>query len=70
VLSVYNWVKGMVKAIASVIVTPTGFWLIGRDMSGAQAGLILSFAIVASQGVSEYISGCPITDAAKVSLTC
>ena len=49
--SVYNWVKGMIRSLASVLVSATGFLLVGKDnISGPQAGLILSFAVTASQG--------------------
>ena len=47
---VYNWVKSMIRAISSVFVTATGFWLVSKDLSGAEVGLILSFAVAASQG--------------------
>jgi len=36
--------------MASVIVMATGLLLVGKDMRGAEAGLILSFAVVASHG--------------------
>ena len=51
----YNWVKGMIRSIASVLVTFTGFILVGRDISGAQAGLVISFAVVASQGTDREV---------------
>lgn len=40
----------MIRTIASVIVSIAGFSLAGKDMSGAQAGLILAFSLAASQG--------------------
>ena len=48
----FNWVKGMIRAVASVFVTATGFALVRSDLSGAQAGLILSFAMSTSGGRS------------------
>ena len=50
-LTVYNWIKGVIRTMASVIVTVTGLLLLGRDLPGPQAGLTLSFAVVASQGL-------------------
>ncbi len=55
--SVYNWMRGTIKSVASVIVTLVGLSLVGKGISGAQAGLILSFALVASQGKSNYMVG-------------
>lgn len=43
----------MIKAMSSIFVTATGFMLVRRqDLSGAEIGLILSFAVTASSGTS------------------
>lgn len=41
---VYNWVRGVVLSGSSVFITATAIVLVGRDISAAQAGFILSFA--------------------------
>lgn len=41
---VYNWVRGVVLSGSSVFITATAVVLVGRDISAAQAGFILSFA--------------------------
>jgi hypothetical protein len=44
----------MIKAMSSIFVTATGFMLVRRqDLSGAEIGLILSFAVTASSGMSD-----------------
>ena len=49
-MPVFNWVRCLVRTLASVFVTATGFAVIGRDLSGAQVGVILAFAVGVSQG--------------------
>jgi len=41
-MPVFNWVRCLVRTLASVFVTATGFAVIGRDLSGAQVGVILA----------------------------
>ncbi len=50
-----NWVRAVIQAVTSIIVTATGFYLIGQDVSAAQAGFVLSFAISTSQGESALV---------------
>ncbi|ORY26307.1 P-loop containing nucleoside triphosphate hydrolase protein [Naematelia encephala] len=49
--TVYNWVRGLIRSITSVVVTATGFILVGQNISPALAGFILSYAIQVSQGL-------------------
>nr|XP_018262736.1 uncharacterized protein I303_04216 [Kwoniella dejecticola CBS 10117]OBR84894.1 hypothetical protein I303_04216 [Kwoniella dejecticola CBS 10117] len=46
--AVYNWVRAVIRSFASVVVAATGFALIQQDLTAAQAGLILNFALVVS----------------------
>lgn len=46
----YNWVRSLVRTLASVFVTATGFAILGTDLSGAQVGVVLAFAVSVSQG--------------------
>nr|XP_019007523.1 uncharacterized protein I206_07785 [Kwoniella pini CBS 10737]OCF46304.1 hypothetical protein I206_07785 [Kwoniella pini CBS 10737] len=48
--AVYNWVGAVIRSFASVVVAATGFALIKQDISAAQAGLILNFALTVSTG--------------------
>lgn len=42
--------------MSSIFVTATGFMLVRRqDLSGAEIGLILSFAVTASSGMSSVL---------------
>ena len=45
-----NWVRAVIRSVASIIVTATGFYLINQPLSPAQAGFVLTFAIATSQG--------------------
>ncbi|TYJ53022.1 hypothetical protein B9479_006351 [Cryptococcus floricola] len=47
----YQWVSAMVKSVTSVVITATGFLLVGQNISASQAGLILSFASLVSSGL-------------------
>jgi hypothetical protein len=47
---VLNWIRAVIQSVTSIIVTAAGFYLISQDISGAQAGFILSFALSTSQG--------------------
>ncbi|WVF71138.1 hypothetical protein IAT40_005935 [Kwoniella sp. CBS 6097] len=49
--TVYNWVRAMLRSATSVVITATGFVLVQQDLSAAQAGLILSFAMTVSSGI-------------------
>ena len=49
----YNWVRSLVRTLASVFVTATGFAVLGTDLSGAQVGVVLAFAVGVSQGKSQ-----------------
>ncbi|WVQ99735.1 hypothetical protein IAU59_006877 [Kwoniella sp. CBS 9459] len=49
--TVYNWVRAILRSATSVVITATGFVLVQQDLSAAQAGLILHFAMTVSSGV-------------------
>ncbi|KAK4686858.1 hypothetical protein P7C73_g3272, partial [Tremellales sp. Uapishka_1] len=45
---VWNFVRGIVRAVISLVSAMAAFIIVGRDISGAQAGFILTYAITAS----------------------
>ncbi|WVQ77878.1 hypothetical protein IAR50_007581 [Cryptococcus sp. DSM 104548] len=47
----YQWVSAMIRSITSVVLTATGFVLVGQNISPSQAGLILNFASLISAGL-------------------
>ncbi|ORX40310.1 hypothetical protein BD324DRAFT_607321 [Kockovaella imperatae] len=49
--TIFNWVRAVIRSVASIIVTATGFYLINQEVSAAQAGYVLSFAVATSQGL-------------------
>ncbi|OCF43038.1 hypothetical protein I317_03131 [Kwoniella heveanensis CBS 569] len=46
--TVYNWVRAILRSATSIVITATGFVLVQQDISAAQAGLILHFAMTVS----------------------
>ncbi|WVO18186.1 hypothetical protein L204_105890 [Cryptococcus depauperatus] len=49
--AVYNWVRAMIRSIASIAVSATGFILVRQDLHPAQAAVVLSFAMMVSNGL-------------------
>ncbi|RXK39910.1 hypothetical protein M231_02844 [Tremella mesenterica] len=49
--AVYNWVRAIILTITSIVVSATGFVLIGQHLTSSKAGFILSFAMSASHGL-------------------
>ncbi|ODO08357.1 ATP-dependent bile acid transporter [Cryptococcus wingfieldii CBS 7118] len=47
----YQWVTAVVKSLSSIVITATGFLLVGQNISPSQAGLILGFALRVSSGL-------------------
>lgn len=60
----YNWVRAVVLSLSSVFVTSTGFILVGRDISPAMAGFILTYAAQISGnmfGLLDHFIMCEMT---------
>lgn len=53
-MGVYNWVRGVLQTMCSVVVAVFGFLLVGQSLSAAMAGFVLSYAVQVSQGKHEY----------------
>ncbi|KAK8864683.1 hypothetical protein IAR55_001935 [Kwoniella newhampshirensis] len=49
--AVYNWVRAIIRTVASVLIALTGAVLVQKDMTAAEAGLTLNFAMIVSQGL-------------------
>jgi quinol-cytochrome oxidoreductase complex cytochrome b subunit len=49
-VGVYNWVRGVLQTMCSVVVAVFGFLLVGQNLSAAMAGFVLSYAVQVSQG--------------------
>ncbi|WRT66672.1 uncharacterized protein IL334_003632 [Kwoniella shivajii] len=53
--AVWNWVRAIIRSFASIVIAATGFALVRQDISAAQAGLILNFAMTVSSGLFGWM---------------
>jgi hypothetical protein len=50
-MTVYLWARVIINTFSAVILMGTGFLLVNGDWTAAQAGFILTFAMMVSNGI-------------------